>query len=102
MKNNSNYSFIIQNNDGIILKLYVLPKSSRNLIVGIHNDELKIKISAPPVDGAANKMCIKFLSKLLNIPKSNLKILAGKSSKHKQILITCNYEIEKIISIIKN
>jgi len=73
--------------DGIILKIYVQPKSSANAIVGIHNNALKIRLTAPPVDNAANAMCIKFLSKLLGIPKSSIEIMSGHSSRVKQVFI---------------
>ena len=48
--------------EGIIIKIHVLPKSSRNQISGVHRDALKLKITSPPVEGAANKMCIQYLA----------------------------------------
>ncbi|MBW1752297.1 MAG: DUF167 domain-containing protein, partial [Deltaproteobacteria bacterium] len=49
---------IQENSDGITFKVYIQPRSSKNMIAGLHGDALKIKLKAPPVDGAANKMCI--------------------------------------------
>jgi hypothetical protein len=72
--------------EGILFKIVVLPKSSRNMIAGLHGDALKVKITAPPVEGAANKMCVSFLSKLLKTPKSSLEIVSGPSARTKQIL----------------
>lgn len=40
--------------DGLVLRLYIQPKASRDSIVGVHGDELKVAITAPPVDGRAN------------------------------------------------
>ncbi len=57
------------------------------MIVGLHGDALKIKLKAPPVDGAANKMCIDFLAKFFQLPKSSLEITAGHTSRTKQVLI---------------
>jgi uncharacterized protein (TIGR00251 family) len=57
------------------------------MIAGLHGDALKIKLTAPPVDGSANKMCIKYLAKQLNLSKSSLEIVSGHSSRTKQILI---------------
>lgn len=71
---------------GIIFKIFVQPKSSRNMLAGLYEDSLKIKITAPPVNNAANKMCIKFLSKCLNIPKSSLEIISGQTSRTKQVI----------------
>lgn len=72
---------------GIIFRAFILPKSSRNMISGLHGDAMKIKLTAPPVDGAANKLCIKYLSKLLKIPKNRIEIVAGHTGRHKTILV---------------
>lgn len=70
------------------INLKIIPKSSLNKIVGVDDDGvLKIKLTAPPVDGEANKMLIKFLSKEWNIPKSKIKIVHGETSKNKIIEI---------------
>lgn len=75
---------------GIIFKIYVQPKASKNSVVGIHNDALKIRLTAPPVDGAANKLCIKYLSKLTGIPKTAIEIVSGNTSRTKHIQIHCD------------
>lgn len=77
---------IKEHTEGVQFKIVVLPKSSRNMIAGLHGDALKVKITAPPVEGAANKMCLGFLSKLLKTPPSSLEIISGPSTKTKQIL----------------
>ena len=69
----------------IEFKVYVLPRSSRTAIVGSHKNALKIKLTAPPVDGAANKQCIEVLAKALGVPKSSLSIVTGQSSRSKRI-----------------
>jgi len=84
MQNNS--LFLQENPQGIILKVFVQPKSSKNMITGIYSDALKIKLTAPPVDGAANKMCIKFLAKCLKVPKTSLEIISGHASRTKYLL----------------
>lgn len=56
-------------------------------MVGYYDDAVKIKLTAPPVDGSANKLCLKYLSKCLHIPKSSLEIVAGHSSRNKTILV---------------
>ena len=69
-------------------KIKVLPRSSKNEIVGeLPDGTLKIKLKAPPVDGEANTELIKFLSKQWKIPKSKIKILKGKTSKTKLVQI---------------
>ncbi len=80
---------IKKNNTGICFKIYVQPKASKNSIVGLHDDALKIRLTAPPVDGAANKLCIKYLSKVTGIPKSAFEIASGHTSRTKHIQIHC-------------
>jgi len=74
---------------GISFKIYVQPKASKNAIVGEHGDALKIRLTAPPVDGAANKLCIKYLSKITGISKTAIEITSGHTSRTKHILIHC-------------
>ena len=76
-----------RNPEGIVFKVFVQPKASKNMIVGLHGDALKIKLTAPPVDNAANLMCVKFLAKALNVTKSSLDIIAGHTSRNKQVLL---------------
>jgi uncharacterized protein len=81
---------------GVILRVQVQPRSSQNRIAGIQGDALKIKLTAPPVDGAANKMCIEFLSRQINMPKSDIKIISGESSRLKRVMIQCRDDREKL------
>jgi uncharacterized protein (TIGR00251 family) len=73
--------------DGIVFKVLIQPRSSKNMIAGLHGDALKIKLTAPPVDNAANRMCINFLAKTLGVSKSSLEIIAGHTSRNKQVLL---------------
>ena len=65
----------------------VIPKSSRNEIVGEEGRTVKIKVTSPPVDGKANKAVIALLSKKLNVPKRNVEIVSGEKSRNKKIRI---------------
>lgn len=78
---------MIEKPEGVLITIFVQPRSSKNMLAGIHGDTLKIKLTAPPVDNAANKMCIQFLSKLIDIPKSSIEIVSGQTSRTKQIWI---------------
>lgn len=73
--------------DGLALKLYIQPKASRDQIVGLHGDELKIAITAPPVDGQANAHLVKFIAKQFRVAKSQVIIEKGELGRHKQIKI---------------
>ena len=78
---------IDENNSGLKFNIYVQPRSSRNQVVGLHGDALKVKIKAPPVEGAANKMCITVLAKVLNLPKSAIEIVSGQASRTKRVQV---------------
>jgi len=72
--------------EGIIFKVRVQPRSSKNMVAGLFGDALKIKLTAPPVEGAANSMCIKYLSKCLSVPSYLLEIVSGQAGRTKYIL----------------
>ncbi|MBR7128572.1 MAG: YggU family protein [Lentisphaeria bacterium] len=69
------------------ISCYIQPKSSRNSVVGLHDGKLKIALTAPPVDGQANAMLIKFLASYLDKPKRDLEIVSGDSSRNKIVAI---------------
>jgi uncharacterized protein (TIGR00251 family) len=71
--------------NGLTFSVYVQPRSSKAVIVGCHDNALKIKLTAPPVGGAANKQCIQILAKALDLPKSAIAITGGQTSRVKQI-----------------
>ncbi len=80
-------SWIRDHPQGVAFSVFVQPRSSRNSISGLHGDALKIKLTAPPVDNAANKMAVKYMAKCLGVSKSSLEIISGRSSRKKRILI---------------
>ena len=78
---------ITERADGLAFKVRVQPKSARNEIVGLHEDALKVKLTAPPVDGAANKACVAFLAKTLGVSKSSLEIVSGHKDRNKVVAV---------------
>lgn len=73
--------------EGVIFKITVQPRASRNEIVGLQGDALKVKLTAPPVEGAANRLCVAFLAKSLGVRKSDVEIIQGKRSRAKKVLV---------------
>ena len=70
------------------IKIRVLPRSSKNEVVGEMADEvLKVKLTAPPIDGKANESLINLLSEHFDKPKNKIKIAAGTTSKNKTVEI---------------
>lgn len=80
-------SAVWQEGEDLILKLYIQPKASRDGIVGLHGEELKIAITAPPVDGKANAHLTKFLAKQFKVAKGLIEIEKGELGRHKQVRI---------------
>jgi uncharacterized protein (TIGR00251 family) len=70
-------------NDTLLLKIKAFPKSERNAIVGVRNGELVVRIQAPALKGRANKELVKFLAKMLAVPRPEIRILSGETSRHK-------------------
>ncbi|MGA7731767.1 MAG: DUF167 domain-containing protein [Chloroflexia bacterium] len=72
---------------GVSIRVYVAPRASANKVLGLHNGALKIALTAPPVEGAANKALVEFLAKVLGVPRSAVALLAGESSRHKVVSV---------------
>ena len=73
--------------DDLILSLRIQPKASRDEVCGTHNDAIKIRITAPPVDGKANAYLIKFLAKLFKVPKGQVELISGETGRDKVVCI---------------
>ena len=71
-----------------VLRVRLTPKGGRNALIKWEGDVLYARVSAPPVDGAANKALFVLLSDLLGIPKSQLSFQSGETSRDKVIRIT--------------
>lgn len=69
--------------DVLILKIHVQPKASRDEVAGLHGDSLKIRITAPPVDGMANERLIRFLAKIFKVAKSGILLVSGETGRDK-------------------
>ena len=76
-----------QTDAGVEVFLYIQPRASRNKVVGLQGEELKVALTAPPVDGAANKACCLFIAKLCSLPRSCVRIISGETSRHKRLLL---------------
>jgi uncharacterized protein len=70
-----------------ILIVRVVPRASRSEIVGFHDGALKVRLTSPPVDGAANDELVKLLAKKFGVPRGDVSIVAGETSKNKRIKI---------------
>lgn len=73
---------------GAAFPVRVIPRASRNEIEGVTGNALKVRVTAPPVEGAANDALIELLAETLKIRKSQVEIVAGQSSQQKMVSIT--------------
>jgi len=71
-----------------LIKVYLQPKSSKNEIVGPYRDGIKVKVTAPPIEGKANEALIRFLAKEFGISPSCVEILKGHHSREKTLKIS--------------
>jgi len=70
-----------------LLRVYVQPKASKNEIVGLHGDALKIRLTSPPVDGKANKALVAFIARTLSVPKRQVTLQSGQQNRNKVLKI---------------
>ena len=74
-------------NSGVQFPVYILPRSSQNKISGLRGTALKIKLTAPPVDGEANKALVKFIARALGASSGNISIVSGAAGRNKTISV---------------
>ena len=80
-----NYS---EKNGILIFNVRAVPRASRSEIVGEHDGALRVRIAAPPVDGAANDELVRVLARAFGVPRSAIEIAAGHASKLKTVRVT--------------
>ncbi|MBZ5551083.1 MAG: DUF167 domain-containing protein [Acidobacteriia bacterium] len=73
--------------DGCTFRIVVVPRAGKNGLAGVLAGALRLKTVAPPVDGAANAACIQYLSRLLDVPKSNVELISGEHHKRKTVYV---------------
>lgn len=93
-------SFLHETKDGTLMEVRVQPKAGKNELAGTHEGRLKIRLTAAPVEGEANRECIKFLAKILDVPKSGLEIIKGEKSRLKTILVR-KRNVEELLRILQ-
>lgn len=69
----------------VLLRVLVQPRSGRDQLVGLYGDRLKVRLSAPPVEGAANQRCCQFLARCLGLAKHRVNLHSGLRSRRKTL-----------------
>jgi uncharacterized protein (TIGR00251 family) len=72
----------------VTFKVQVVPRASRSEIVGEHGGALRVRIAAPPVEGAANEELVRLLARVLGVPRNAIDITVGHTSKRKTVRVT--------------
>jgi uncharacterized protein (TIGR00251 family) len=85
----------------LIFTVKVVPRASKSEVIGEMDGALKIRITSPPIDGAANAELIKLLSKNFGVSKSAVEIVSGETFKTKQIKVTVERGGEKLEAILQ-
>jgi uncharacterized protein (TIGR00251 family) len=79
---------IRETSEGVSFQVRVIPGASKNEVAGIQDGALKVKLTAPPVEGKANRACVEFLAGLLGVRRSALAITSGEKSRKKTVSVT--------------
>ena len=80
-------AFITAQTDGVTLAIKLQPRASKNEIGEPHGPELRIKVTAPPVDAAANEALLRLLADTLGCPRGKVELIRGKTSRQKIVKI---------------
>lgn len=85
--------------DDLVLALYIQPRASRNEWAGSHGEELKLRITAPPVDGQANAQLQRWLARQFGVGRGQVELLGGDSSRHKRFRIAAPKKLPQGLEI---
>ncbi len=83
--------------DDLILSLRVQPRASRDEIAGRHGNHLKVRLTAPPVDGKANRHLLRFLARTFGVPNAQVELLSGQSGRTKKVRILGPRRLPEVI-----
>lgn len=87
---------IKQTDEGILANIKIVPNSSKNEIV-LEEEFVKVKITAQPIEGKANKALIEFLAKKFKIPKTSIEIVKGETTKEKTIFFKTSDDVKQAL-----
>lgn len=76
-----------------LVDLLVQPRAARTELAGLHDGRLKLRLTAPPVDGAANAALVQFLAECLDLPRSALSVASGSTGRRKTVSINAGCEL---------
>jgi uncharacterized protein (TIGR00251 family) len=79
--------------DGVLLQLSVMPNAKWTEVDGLHDGALRVRLAAPPIDGRANDALVAWLAGSLGVPRRDIDVLRGESSRRKQVAIAVSHDV---------
>lgn len=89
-------SFLRPARSGLEIDVLVQPRASRSRLCGVHDGRLKVQLAAPPVDGEANEALVALIADLLDLPRREIRILRGDSSRRKTLAVVADFEAVRL------
>lgn len=83
----------------LLLDCHLQPKASKDEFAGLHGERLKIRISAPPIDGRANAQLLAFIAKAFGVAKSQVSLDSGDSSRQKRVRIQAPRQLPELLGL---
>jgi uncharacterized protein len=87
--------------DALLFNVHVQPRASRSEICGVQEGELRLRLTSPPVEDAANRQCVELIAKALGVAKSKVSIKSGAKSRHKVVRVE-GVQPDTLLSLLKN
>lgn len=84
----------------LLLDCHLQPKASKDEFAGLHGERLKIRISAPPIDGRANAQLLAFIAKAFGVAKSQVSLDSGDSSRQKRVRIQAPRQLPELPGLV--
>jgi uncharacterized protein (TIGR00251 family) len=85
-------AWLVATSDGVVLSLHCQPGAKASRVVGLHDERLKLQLQAPPLENRANEALVAWLADQLSLPRKQIEILSGHTSRQKRVLargVTC-------------
>lgn len=89
--------------DGVVLSLHCQPGAKASRVVGLHDERLKIQLQAPPLENRANEALVVWLAEQLGVPRKQIEILTGQTSRQKRVLVqgATLEQVERLLTTIQ-
>jgi uncharacterized protein (TIGR00251 family) len=78
---------IVPTSDGVLIRVHVQPRAARTEVVGRHGDAIKVRLKAPPVDGAANEELLRFVAERLHLARHAVVLARGATARAKTVAV---------------